>query len=32
MALLRGRHFYFANAFEVEAFRAKAAQPPKDVL
>jgi hypothetical protein len=32
MAFLRGRHFYFDNAFEVEAFRAETAQPPKNVL
>ena len=30
-AVLRGRHFYFDNAFEVEAFRAETAQPPKDL-
>jgi uncharacterized protein (DUF2062 family) len=27
-AVLRGRHFYFDNAFEVEAFRAATPQPP----
>ena len=32
MAFLRGRHFYFDNAFEVEAFRAETAQPPKNLL
>jgi uncharacterized protein (DUF2062 family) len=29
MAILRGRHFYFDNAFEVEAFRVAMGQPPK---